>query len=253
MHVQTVSGYIWSISEKKKLLFYVYLSRCDLLNISALRSLSSSITQAVLLKIKKSYSCIPSIFITLGMSINMKQIKGVHEGVLEGSGQHGSILKQFLIPNCRCKLLNKMFGSAKIPDEDHEVGVVVVHEGVLEGSGQHGTILKQFLIPNCRCKMLKMFRSAKIPITCWGPLGWDCRECPRTLRRPWDHIKADLLSKLHIEIPQPQRSIFANISLTCWGPWGWGCRGSWGCPRRLRPTWDHIKKVSHPKLHMQNG
>ena len=61
-----------------------------------------------------------------------------------------------------------------IHDEDHEVGVVVVHEGVLEGSGQHGTVLKQFLIPNCRCKMLKMFRSAKIPITCWGPLGWDC-------------------------------------------------------------------------------
>ena len=61
-----------------------------------------------------------------------------------------------------------------VHDEDHEVGVVVVHEGVLEGSGQHGTVLKQFLIPNCRCKMLKMFRSAKIPITCWGPLGWDC-------------------------------------------------------------------------------
>ena len=79
-----------------------------------------------------------------------------------------------------------------------KVGVVVVHEGVLEGSGQHGTVLKQFLIPNCRCKMLKMFRSAKIPITCWGPLGWDC-----ILELADNHgtiIKTDSLSKLHMEI-----------------------------------------------------
>ena len=94
----------------------------------------------------------------------------------------------------------------------------MVHDGVLEDSGQHGTILKPFLIPNCRIKMLKMFRSAKIPITCWGPLGWDCQEYPIILRQAWDHIKADSLSKLHTEIPQPQRSIYANISLTCLGP-----------------------------------
>ena len=38
----------------------------------------------------------------------------VHEGVLEGSGKHGTVLKQFLIPNFRCKML-KMFRSVKIP------------------------------------------------------------------------------------------------------------------------------------------
>ena len=32
----------------------------------------------------------------------------VHEGVLKGSDQHGTILKQFLVKNCICKM-NKKF------------------------------------------------------------------------------------------------------------------------------------------------
>ena len=32
----------------------------------------------------------------------------VHEGVLEGSDQHGTILKQILIQNCTCKMDKKL-------------------------------------------------------------------------------------------------------------------------------------------------
>ena len=80
----------------------------------------------------------------------------------------------FSLKNCMCKSISSYILLQLVHYEDHEVGVVVVHGGVLEGSVQDGTVLKQFLIPNCRCTMLKMFRSAKIPITCWGLLGWDC-------------------------------------------------------------------------------
>ena len=98
-----------------------------------------------------------------------------------------------------------------VHDEDHEVGVVVVHGGVLEGSVQDGTVLKQFLIPNCRCTMLKMFRSAKIPITCWGLLGWDC-----ILELSDNH--GTILKRIpsqNCTWKSPSRTIFANISITC--------------------------------------
>ena len=32
----------------------------------------------------------------------------VHEGVLKGSDQHGTVLKQFLIQNCTCKIDKKL-------------------------------------------------------------------------------------------------------------------------------------------------
>ena len=32
----------------------------------------------------------------------------VHVGVLEGSDQHGNILKQFLVQNCTCKMDKKL-------------------------------------------------------------------------------------------------------------------------------------------------
>ena len=50
-----------------------------------------------------------------------------------------------------------------------------------------------------------------------------------------------------------KKLIFLELSITCWGPWCWGCRGSWGCPGKLRSTWDHIWIVSCSKLLMQNG
>ena len=93
------------------------------------------------------------------------------------------------------------------------------------------------------------------------------------LWQPWDHIKTYSLSKLHMEMPHRTNIILYiynllrsyifiiwgcpkslrptlesklhmkhgffrcllvtcwGISITCWGPWG-----SWGCPRRFRPT-----------------
>ena len=70
----------------------------------------------------------------------------------------------------------------------------------------------------------------------------EVEEWPRTLWQPWDYNKTDSLPKL------PQGTIFAFISISCWGPWGWGCIGSWGCPRSVRPTWDHIKSDSYSKM-----
>ena len=61
----------------------------------------------------------------------------VHEGVLEGSGKHGTMLKQFLIQKCKCKMDGKLaFVQIYILlAEVLEVGVVEVHEGALEDSG----------------------------------------------------------------------------------------------------------------------
>ena len=71
----------------------------------------------------------------------------VHEGVLEGSDQHRTILKQFLIQYCTCEMDKKViFVLYLLLAEAIEVQVVKVDEGVLEDSDQHGTILKQFVV-----------------------------------------------------------------------------------------------------------
>ena len=84
-----------------------------------------------------------------------------------------------------------------------------------------------------------MFRSAKIPITCWGPLGWDC-----ILELADNHgIILKRIPSQNCTWKSPSRTIFANISLTFWGPWGWGCRGSWQCPRRLYQHGTILKQI----------
>ena len=69
----------------------------------------------------------------------------VHKGLLEGSDQHWTILKQFLFQSCTFKMdKNLLFFIFLLLAGVLEVRVVEVHEGVLESSDQHGTVSKDF-------------------------------------------------------------------------------------------------------------
>ena len=104
----------------------------------------------------------------------------VHEGVLEGSDQHGTILKQFLIQNCTCKMIKSwyLFRFLLIA-EVLEVGVVEVHEGAPEPSDPSGELLNLNPIRNCTRNKLSFFSC--LEATCPPHLGWLCRRlwgCP---------------------------------------------------------------------------
>ena len=55
-----------------------------------------------------------------------------------------------------------------------------------------------------------MFISAKKPITCQGPLGWDCQGGDESILEladnHGDHIKKDSLSKMDMEIKKDSLS-----------------------------------------------
>ena len=130
----------------------------------------------------------------------------VHEGVLEGSDQPGTILKQFV---------------SRFMDELDEVA-----EGVREPLDQP---LWKIEYKHVSCHFLMNMVLAVLALVELVEVAEGVREHHDHPVSRWDFLKSICLWK--IEYKHAPCHFFMNINGTCCTRLSWAFRGRWGCPR----------------------